>query len=315
MGAALSAPRVLVVANPVAGGGRGRPGSLALCERLAAAGWQVERFETDGPDAARRRLSDSGAELAELHRLAVVGGDGTLNDVLDALPDPGRVPLAQLALGTANMLARELNLPRTPEGVANMLLDGGVRRMDLARANDRRFFGNASCGFDSRLVHRIARERRGTLPGMWAYVAPAFGCIRGYREPRLAVHLENGRLLHAGLVIATNLKNYGGVFTLSRTAVCDSGFLELCVLERGRIPDLLGMLAGGALGLLDRTPGVSHHRVRRARIESLGEPFPVQVDGDARGETPLELSLEPSAVPIVVPAQPSDAGTIRTTDR
>lgn len=221
--------------------------------------------------------------------------------MLNALPDPGRVPIAQLGLGTANMLARELGIPRTPEGVAHVLLQGDLRRIDLGIANGRRFFGNASVGFDSRLVHRVARRRTGALGGMWFYVAPGLASLRGYREPRFAVHLEGGEVLRGGLAIATNLKNYGGLFRVSDAAACDSGHLEICIFQRARVRDLARLSLAGALGRLGRARGVVSGRTRSARIDSLDGPYPVQVDGDARGETPLELSLAPRAAQIVVP--------------
>jgi diacylglycerol kinase family enzyme len=266
----------------------------------------VELFETDGPDAVQRRLGGADARLDALERIVSVGGDGTLNDILNALPDPRRIPIAQLGVGTANCLARELDLPRDPTGLAALVMGGALRRIDLATANGRRFFGNASCGFDARLVHRIAASRRGTL-GMTAYVRPGLESLRGYREPRLAVRLEDGEVVRGGLVIASNLRNYGGIFSLSETAACDSGTLELVVFERARIWDLVRLPLAGALGRLQQARGVVYRRVRRATILSEGaEPVPVQVDGDARGVTPLELSLEPGAVPIVVP---SDQGS------
>lgn len=266
------------------------------------AGCLVELFETDGPDAVQRRLGAADARLDAVQRIVAVGGDGTLNDILNALPDPRRIPIAQLGLGTANCLARELGLPRNPTGLAALVVGGALRRIDLATANGRRFFGNASCGFDARIVHRIAATRRGTL-GMKAYVRPALESLRGYREPQLAVQLEDGEVVRGGLVIASNLRNYGGIFSLSETAACDSGTLELVIFERARIWDLVRLPLAGALGRLQNARGVVYRRTRRATIVSEGaEPVPVQVDGDARGATPLDLSLEPRAVPIVVPA-------------
>jgi len=59
--------------------------------------------------------------MLESLRIVVAGGDGTVNDVLNGLEDPSRVPLAQLAFGTANMLARELRIPRDPGALAALV--------------------------------------------------------------------------------------------------------------------------------------------------------------------------------------------------
>jgi diacylglycerol kinase family enzyme len=288
--------------NPISGGGRGRGGGIALAGYLRARGCHVEIFETDGPDAAKRRLAAPGA-AAGIERIVCVGGDGTLNDVLNALPEPGAIPLGQLGYGTANMLTREFRIPRDPDTLAALVVAGSTRRLDLGTANGRRFFGNASAGFDARVVHHIAARRRGAL-GFWGYVAPGFASLRGYRPPRLALHLEDGaagETLRGGMVICSNLRNYGGLFTLSRSAAPDSGLLEFCVFERAGIPRLLKALSLGALGRLEGAKGFAFRRARAARIESDGEPVPVQIDGDARGTTALTLSLEPGALRILSP--------------
>ncbi len=291
--------KVLLVVNPIAGGGRGRAAGLDLERRLEREGCDVTPFQTDSPQAVARRLSSPDA-VGGFDRIVAVGGDGTLNDVVNALPDPGRVPLAQLGMGTANMLARELGIPRTPEAVAHVVTDGAVRWIDLGVANGRRFFGNASCGFDARLVHRIAAGRKGSL-GFLSYVAPGLACLPGYREPHLAVQMPEGQPLRAGMVIVSNLRNYGGLFSVSPQAGCDTGNLVVCAFERARVPDLLRALVAGALGRLNRSEGVVLRSASRARVESLDEPVPVQVDGDARGETPLEVSVLPGALPILAP--------------
>jgi YegS/Rv2252/BmrU family lipid kinase len=263
----------------------------------------VEVFETDGPDAVARRFA-AGDVAAGFARIVCVGGDGTLNDVINALPDPGALPLGQLGYGTANMLSRELGIPREPEALADLVVAGHTRDVDLALASGRRFFGNASAGFDARVVHHIAARRRGAL-GFWGYVAPGFASLRGYREPRLALHLGDGEVLRGGLVICSNLRNYGGLFSLSHDAACDSGLLDLCVFERAGIPGLLKALSLGALGRLEGARGVAFRRASRARIDAEGDPVPVQIDGDARGSTPLELSVEPRALRVLAPPAPA----------
>jgi len=231
-------------------------------------------------------------------RIVVVGGDGTLNDVANALPDPGAVPLAQLALGTANMLARDLHLPRTPGGVAALVDEGVVRRIDLGRANGRRFLMNASCGFDARVVEALAR-RRGAL-GFRGYARPILEALRGYREPRLAVRIDGQAPRAAGLCIVTKVRNYGGIFRLADGARCDSGSFVACLFERARVRDLPRIAAAGLAGRVGRLRGVGFHEARAVRIEA-PDPAPYQVDGDWRGTTPLEITVEPRALPILAP--------------
>ena len=275
--------------NPIAGAGTGRALAADLRARLEARGHRVEVVERAGA-------------LGAPDRIVVVGGDGTLNDVVNALPDPGAIPVAQLALGTANMLARELHLPRTPEGVAALVEADVVRRIDVGTANGRRFLMNASCGFDARVVEAIARRRRGSL-GFRGYARPILEALRGYREPRLAVRIDGGPPHAAALAIVTNVRTYGGLFTLAQGARCDSGRLVACLFERARVRDLARIAAAGLTGRVGRLRGVGFYEARALRIEA-PEPVPVQVDGDWRGATPLEITVQPRVLPLLVPGPP-----------
>lgn len=292
--------KILLLANPVAGKGRGGRAAARLVRRLEDRGHEVRTAFTTGPGDAGRCLRELGAGAAAADdRIVVVGGDGTLNEVVNALADPARVPLVQLAVGTANMLARDLGLPRRPAAVARLLETGTVRRIDLGRIGRERFAMNVSCGFDAMVVEEIRARRRGTL-GFRGYLVPIARSLRRYREPRLAVSLDGGAPRSAALVLVSNLRNYGGLFSITANARCDSGRFEVCLFARARRRDLVRYALGGLLRRVGRLSGVETVGAGRVRIES-AEPVAVQVDGDARGTTPVEIRVEPGALAMVVP--------------
>ena len=150
--------RVLVIGNPVSGGGRSGRLLERLVRSLEQKGHAVDVFLTEGAGEARRRAEqlEAGAD-----RLVVVGGDGTLNEVLNGLPDPSRIPLTQLATGTANLLAHDLRLPFSVSGMTRLLENGSVRRLDMGLARDRRFLLVVSAGFDAMVTHEVQANRSG----------------------------------------------------------------------------------------------------------------------------------------------------------
>jgi YegS/Rv2252/BmrU family lipid kinase len=294
--------RILVVANPVAGAGRGGSEADRLVPLLEERGHRVDLAFTGGPGDARRSVAER-VRAEPPDRIVVVGGDGTLNEVVNGLPDPAALPVAQLAVGTANMLARELGLPRRAEGVVDVLERGELRRIDVGRANGRRFLMNVSCGFDAMVVESIASRRSGIL-GFHAYVRPILEGLGRYREPRLAVRLDAGEARPAALVIVSNLQNYGGLFSVSDRASCDSGHFVVCVCRRARRRELVGYLLAAFMRRLSRVRGVEIATAKRIVIES-HEPVAIQIDGDYAGTTPLEIDLEPARVAIAVPRNAS----------
>jgi len=152
--------RILIIGNPVAGRGRAARRITALELHLCRAGHEVEVFLTETGGDARRRASQV---RDGIDRIVVVGGDGTLNEVLNGLPDPAKTPLLLLPMGTANVLARELGLPRQPEQAAGLIDRGVVRRLDMGSLGNRRFLALASAGFDAMVTQDLCTRRRGVL--------------------------------------------------------------------------------------------------------------------------------------------------------
>ncbi|MFW6108647.1 MAG: diacylglycerol/lipid kinase family protein, partial [bacterium] len=110
--------RALTVVNPIAGRGRGRAMAVRLAEALSQRGMELELAATsqagDGRSAAGR--------AGDYDLLVAVGGDGTLNEVVNGLE--ADCPVALFPLGTGNVLAKELRLPRRVDRFCEMVAQG-----------------------------------------------------------------------------------------------------------------------------------------------------------------------------------------------
>lgn len=291
----MSPKKVLVIANPVAGRGRGERAARELAELLRAAGIATELYETGKRGDARAR---SAALERDVDAVVAVGGDGTLSEVLSGLPRRA-VPVGQLALGTANVLALDLALPRDPRELARVVARGNCRRIDVARVGDRLCFLGASAGYDAAVVHGLERIRRGPITrATWARAA--LSEFARYAPPAISVEAD-GRLVPGafGMVIVANVVNYAGWPTLAADQVHDDGRFEAYLFPaRSR----LGLLRHAARGFFARFPGGGVVRVagRRFRVAA-ATPVPLQVDGDAAGRLPFELVVDPEPCRILVP--------------
>jgi len=290
--------KVLVVANPAAGSGRGRARADALVRALEARGHAVERFATRAPGDARRRVAE--AEGA-VERIVAAGGDGTLNEVVNGLADPSRTPLVPLALGTANMLAGALGIPPAPEAVADLVEHGAIRRVDLGLAGRSRFLGVAGVGFDAMVTEVVRRTRKGPL-GYRGYAMPILRTLRSYRAPRLRVRLDGGRPSRCGFVIVAKLPNYGGLFAVTPDAKPDSGRLGVCLFRDASFLGLVRIVWPSWRGTLAARSDCIVASATHVSITADGPtPVPVQLDGDAWGHAPVEITIEPAVVPMLVP--------------
>ena len=289
--------RILVICNPISGGGRAGSLGADLSQRLERAGHSVELYRTTCRGDARVRAARVDPEV---ERIVVVGGDGTINEVLNGLPDPERIPLAQLATGTANLLAHELHLPWSAEAMSELLGNGAIRRLDLGLAGDRRFLMVTSAGFDAMVTHEAQGQRSGTM-SYARWVPSIVRVARRYRPPRLSVVVDEAEPVDCEMVIVSNIRNYGGLFTAADLARCDSGHLDVCALTRAGIPALVGATWSAFRRGLSGHPGVRYMTGRRILVRS-EETVPVEVDGDPAGTTPLDVSVRPRVVPVVVPS-------------
>ena len=235
-----------------------------------------------------------------MERLVVVGGDGTLNEVLNGLADPGHTPLLQLPAGTANVLAHELGFPREPVGTVAVLEQGRVRHIDMGVADGRRFLLMVGAGFDAEVIREIQSGRTGKL-GYRGYVKPVLKVLEGYSPPDLEVRIDDGEPLRCEALVASNTRNYGGLFRLAGEARCDSGQLDVVLFERASIPHLLRFGLEALLADIAQDRRVGYLHATKLWIDS-PDPVPLQLDGEYFGTTPVEIELRPRVVPVVVPA-------------
>ena len=288
--------RALVVANPIAGRGRARGAAEELARGLG-------RIGVEGRVVFTSARGDATGMVQELGRgcdlVVSVGGDGTLGEVLAGLGDRD-VPVAVLALGTANVLALDLGLSREVEGVLGAIAGGKTVRMDTARVNGGRLsFLVTSVGLDAMIVNEVDMKRHGPITKS-SYVAAGLRAIRRYRPPSLAVEVD-GRALEGrfGEVVVSNVVHYAGFPVLSKDRRIDDGLYEVYLFRKGSRASLL---ACGLRALTSGLPGGSCSLVRARRVRITSEtPVACQVDGDAFGETPVEIEVHPVQSRLVVP--------------
>ena len=295
---------ILVIANPVSGRGKGGRLARDLLRRLREKGCAVDFRETREAGDARR----AAGEAAGFSAVACVGGDGTVNEIINGFPPGDAPPLAMAPCGTANVLAKELGLPREAGRLADLVTGGREVRWDLGvdHVSGRRFLLFGSAGYDAHVVHLFHEARRGPIR-MWQYVLWGLRSILDYRVPRLRVELDGKPLgAEASWVQVSNVSNYGGPLVFTPHARADDGAFEVMVLRARRRRDVVRMFWAAILGYLFGAEVALHdaafHRARRVRLESAdGAPVPVQIDGDPGGHLPADFEIVPGGIRLLAP--------------
>ena len=296
----MSSPWVAIQRNPNSGSGRRKRHLLAFVRALKKRGLNPRLF------SRRERLDEVLADPARRESLLCLvpaGGDGTVSDVMNRFPG---LTICPFPLGTENVLCRYFGIGHDGEKVADMILARKTKTLDLgvfsAGGSEKktRFVLMGSAGFDAEVIHRLHRSRRGNI-GKLTYAKPILGTLTNYPYPMMRVFLDDSETpIEGSLVVVSNLPAYAFRLPITPDAVGDDGRFSVCVFERPGSFQLARYFWQVIRRKHFDRPGVQHATASRVRIES-DSPVPMQIDGEAIGETPCEMTLLPAALSIIVP--------------
>ncbi|MGC6488901.1 MAG: diacylglycerol/lipid kinase family protein, partial [Planctomycetota bacterium] len=223
---------------------------------------------------------------------------GTVNEVLNGMPDLRR-PLGVLPVGTANVLALELGLPRAPAAAADVIAGGCVEPLAVGVSAGRRFLLFVGAGVDGAIVRRLSEVRTGTL-GKHKWLAPLLHTVRRWPRFDLTVTCDGDPpIADVSSVLVTRVRTYGGVMKLP-DADRSSGELHVLAFHaRSR----LRWLCLGLQAVFGRLRPGAHLTVRRARAVRVEGAAPLQVDGDYGGESPVAVELHAQQARLLRPAR------------
>ncbi len=302
----------LLIHNPNAGsGGNARRRLIEDARKfLAENGIHAELAETTGPGHATEIAQQATRDGREL--VIACGGDGTLNEVVNglaAVQNGHRVPLALLPGGTANILAKELNLPWDIPGAAKHLLNADVREIALGLAKPleqpekaRYFLSVAGCGPDGMIVYSVdlgLKSRVGILAYWWQGARE----VLRYTFPRFRVRTGD-RQMEATLVVVGRTKNYGGPFKITDQADLFQDQFEVMALTTQSGFKYLSYLPTLWMGNLRKEEDVHFWKAETLVCEPLdANPVYAQVDGESLARLPVEFSIVPRALKLLVPRE------------
>lgn len=297
--------RAVLVSNPQSFRG---PYPVARFEPiLTTAGWTLRVVERL-PGVDVHRLLAPVLESGAADVILAAGGDGTARDVAAEVAGTG-VPLAILAGGSTNVVAREMGMPREPEAAARALLAATPRPMDLGRltlADGRveQFLLAAGLGLDAHVLAATDDALKHHI-GPFAIAAAAIAAAPRLRPFGARIDVD-GERLHEGPVwqiVLPNARRWGGAFSIAPGAAADDGLLDVVALrDRGRFRLLVDLVEL----LLLRHPhpsDVAAGQGRSIRIETDG-PVALELDGtplDRSASGPFHFEVEPNALRVLAP--------------
>ena len=274
-----------------------------LRERLQARP-EADLRVTRRPGEAERHAAGAAAEGYD--RVVAVGGDGTVQEVVNGLlAARDATELGILPLGTGNDLARSLGLPGEPAEAWKVAIGRATRPIDAARARngageERWFASAAGVGFDAQVAASMAK-RGGWQSGRAGYLLTTLVELRRFDNRSVRITLDGETLTRNVLFVAiANGAFYGGGMRIAPGAASDDGHLDVCVV--GDISRLTALreLPNLYRGTHIRNPAVSMHTARHIEIEGAAATR-VHLDGEPYGSLPLSVTIQPAAIEVAAP--------------
>lgn len=301
-----------VIANPVAAAGRARRAWNAVePDAVRALGQLDVAWTRAGGDAAHLA---SRAALDGCPLVIVVGGDGTVNEVVDALMATSssagaRPALGVVMVGTGADLARTLELPASPAAQVERIASGRVRTLDVGRATFTTDQGAPQCrhfvnvggfglsGATDRVVNRQVLPW--WLGSKLAFQLGVVQALARWRNVPVRLRVDGGDTTHLVVRVAAVANGcwFGGGMKIAPEAAPDDGVLDLVVVGDISALRLIARLPTVYRGAHLGFPEVSFVRARRVEAWPVDAvAVPIDLDGESPGLLPATFEVVPAAL-------------------
>lgn len=299
------------IANPNSRSGRGLQVWNSIEGTLRKRKICYEVFFTErrhhATDIAREITSDM-----EPHTIVVVGGDGTLNEVINGIVCLSKVMLGYIPDGSGNDFSRGMGLPKDPQkALENILAAKQERLLDigiLACEDTRsRFIVSSGIGFDAGVCHEVMASKLKVVLnkvrlGKLTYIGVALKQLVTLKKDKMTLVMDGNRELEFDktcFVAAMNLPYEGGGFRFCPDADPQDGLLDVIVISNLSRLKILALLPTAFKGWHTRFRGVDIYQCKNVELTS-ETPHPVHTDGEtAVGKTRIGFSLEQEKLRVI----------------
>ncbi len=251
-------------------------------------------------------VSALSVKQGEFDFIVSVGGDGTLNDVVNGLVEGGtETPLAVISVGTANHFAQYVYLEERAEDFCRMIMEFKLRAIDVGKINDHYFIHRVTGGMGANVGDRVSQESKAVLGKMAYFMEGARDfAARGGMESHPVRFLSkqykgddeilNFSVLNSGLTTEKS----------SESTSKKNSYLEVTIMKKIELNQMPGLGLATLTNRISNHPTVEKFKTRKMRIETRhadGKPLQIDYDGRALNASRADIFLIPQALKLIVP--------------
>ena len=302
----------MIIVNPKAGLGHGLKDWPVISNQLNRSGVEFSCVFTEkkyhAVELTVKAISDG------YRKIVVIGGDGTVNEVVNGIfiqkiEPTTNIKLAVIPAGTGNDWVRMYGIPKAyTEAVKaivaerSILQDVGLISYQETLITHRRYMANvAGIGFDAMVNRRFNKLKDEGRSGKWLYLTSTLKALFKYRSKRFKITIDGKVFFDTDMFSATigiGKYNGGGMLPMP-AAVVDDGLFDITVIKHLKKLGVLLSFKKLYNGQIYKHPKVIATQAKRIEIESYPES-PIEVDGEALGFSPFSFELVPQSIRVVV---------------
>lgn len=286
-----------IIVNPTAGRGKLGRQIPQLHSLLQQQNLQYDLVSTEAAGHATQLAAEAAAQGWKT--VVGVGGDGTMNEVLNGIMGTG-ANMGFIPAGTGNDFARSLDIPLNLRGAVEVLAKGRTVPMDIGRDSQGYFSIILGLGFPSDVMQHVNTSNN-IFRGPLAITASIVQVVHKLRPYPVHIQLDDRDFSTTVMgIFILNTRFTGGGLQISPAAAYDDGQLDIVIMHEMKKLDLLRTLPKAYKGNHLGHPAVEHCRSTTVKVTT-AEPLPKLFDGNVYGESPVDAQILPGALRVWVP--------------
>jgi diacylglycerol kinase (ATP) len=268
----------------------------------------IDVFYTKKKNDAKNRVAL--LSEGEYDFVVAVGGDGTLNEVVNGLIiSESKTPLAIISSGTVNDFANYLQLPGASEvdRFCEMIRDFKTKEVDAGKINDEYFINVIAGGILTDIAYKVPKDRKAIFGKMAYYIEGALELPKQFFGDLMKLEFEvDGKVTQEEVTvfIIANSRSVGGFKDAIPMASVTDGKLDIMILKKVELYQVSNLLFKFLQGEHPQHPSIEYIQADEIKIRELGEKTEISIDYDGElleGGLPIDIKVIPKALKIIVP--------------
>lgn len=240
------------------------------------------------------------------YRVYSVGGDGTLNEVINGLVNGGAYSgassLVVVPAGSGNDFIKTICMDASASNILHYAINSPAELIDIIKVNGSYFVNISSVGLDAEVAANVIRLKKLPLvSGGLRYWIGIIITIFKYRNHFLTITIDGNEIRQKSLLVAVaNGKYYGGGFQPAPDASINDGFLDICLIRQKNIFEILWFFPKYFKGEHGKINGVDFFKARKAKISN-NRVMAVNIDGEVIRAKEVTFEVIHHRISIVMP--------------